>query len=153
MDSNKLHICFMSDTDKKQSEGTSLERARSALAHLTERPATPSIAAQIRQLLPDIEQAQAAGASRKEILEALRHSGLDVSMKTFATALARARRKRAKKTGNAQQQPKTDQGDPAKPRRRTGLEMPAAPRKFHWDPLEEPKITFGGKDIKDIQEE
>jgi len=71
----------MTDTNTNHQDDTSLQRARTALAQLA---------------------AQAAGASRKEIVEALRNSGLDVSMKTFSTALARARRKRTQRAHNPQ---------------------------------------------------
>lgn len=120
----------MTDTNTNHQDDTSLQRARTALAQLAARPPKPSKAAQIRQLLPEIEAAQAAGASRKEIVEALRNSGLDVSMKTFSTALARARRKRTQRAHNPQQQSQTKQEDPPQQRIRRGLQMPDPPKKL-----------------------
>ena len=93
MDAIILRVVRMSDAEDKHNESI-LEEARQGLRNLAARPAAPSLAARIRQLLPDIEHARACGVSRSEIVEELRRHGLAVSEKYFATALARARRKR-----------------------------------------------------------
>ena len=127
----------MSDAEDNHKE-SSLEEARQGIRNLAERPAAPSLAARIRQLLPDIEHAQACGVSRSEIVEELRRHGLAVSEKYFATALSRARRKRTDAPGK-------DPG-PQPRAKRSGLDMPQPPPTFEWDPLERPKITFSKKD-------
>lgn len=63
--------------------------ARKRLAKLAETP--QGATATIRQLLPEIEAAQAAGHSLAEIIETL---GLDVSPTTFKNLLSRVRRER-----------------------------------------------------------
>ncbi len=127
----------MSDAEDNHKE-SSLEEARQGIRNLAARPAAPSLAARIRQLLPDIEHAQACGVSRSEIVEELRRHGLAVSEKYFATALSRARRKRMDAPGK-------DPG-PQPRAKRSGLDMPHPPPKFEWDPLERPNITFSKKD-------
>ena len=63
------------------------DNARKRLAKLAETP--QGITATIRQLLPEIEAAQAAGHSITQIIETL---GLDVSPTTFKNLLSRVRR-------------------------------------------------------------
>lgn len=140
----------MSDAENTHNESI-LEEARQGLRNLAARPAAPSLAARIRQLLPDIEHARACGVSRSEIVEELRRHGLAVSEKYFATALARARRKRmdapGKGTTDLSPAPGTAKDPGPQPRaKRSGLDMPEPPPTFEWDPLERPKITFSKKD-------
>jgi len=77
-------------------------------------------------------------------------------LSTFQSTLSRMRKKLGKPpladTRSADTPVKSTQQAKPGGRTRRGLEMPDPPKKFHWDPLEEPKITFGGKDIKDIEE-
>jgi hypothetical protein len=123
---------------------------------LAKRKRLQSKAALIRHHLPKIEAAKSAGASNAEIVESFRQAGFDISLSTFQSTLSRMRKKirnlehgdthASERTPN-----KTQQATPGG-RTRRGLEMPDPPKKFHWDPLEEPKITFGGKDIKDIKD-
>lgn len=47
--------------------------------------------AQLRDVLPSVERAIAAGVTHAKILEALKQSGLDLNPKTFASSLARLR--------------------------------------------------------------
>jgi hypothetical protein len=140
----------MSDAEDNHKE-SSLEEARQGIRNLAERPAAPSLAARIRQLLPDIEHAQACGVSRSEIVEELRRHGLAVSEKYFATALSRARRKRMNPpgTGTTDLPPAAGTAQEPGPQRRakrSGLDMPQPPPTFEWDPLERPTITFSKKD-------
>lgn len=140
----------MSDAEDNHKE-SSLEEARQGIRKLAARPAAPSLATRIRQLLPDIEHAQACGVSRSEIVEELRRHGLAVTEKYFATALSRARRKRAHAPGKgatALPAAAATAKDPgSQPRaKRSGLDMPEPPPTFEWDPLERPNITFSKKD-------
>ena len=135
-----------SDNDPSTALGENLD----ALAN---RKTTPSKAALIRQHLAQIEAAQTAGATNTEIVEAFRRSGVEISLSTFESTLSRCRKKRGKSTkrDNATKQKtataegggkKEDASAPPQTRKRTGLQMPDPPPKFHWDPLEEPNITF-----------
>ncbi|WP_407549672.1 hypothetical protein [Xanthomonas euvesicatoria] len=47
--------------------------------------------ARLRQLLPEIEAAQAAGATNAEIVETLNAQGIDLTLSAFQTALSRIR--------------------------------------------------------------
>ncbi|MCL1574877.1 hypothetical protein [Xanthomonas nasturtii] len=47
--------------------------------------------ARLRQLLPEIEAAQAAGATNAEIVETLNAQGIDMTLSAFQTALSRIR--------------------------------------------------------------
>lgn len=127
-----------------------------ALDALAQRSTTPSKSAAIRRLLPNIEAAQAAGASNGDIVAELNRTGLTITLRTFETTLSRVRRRQATAPAS-QANAKKDAGaaktpDPTPKRRiRTGLQMPDPPPKFHWDPLEEPNITF--TDDKDTKED
>lgn len=50
--------------------------------------------ARLRQLLPEIEAAQAAGVSNAEIVETLNAQGIDLTLSAFQTALSRIRNPR-----------------------------------------------------------
>ncbi|MGB5831165.1 MAG: hypothetical protein WBG92_04150 [Thiohalocapsa sp.] len=146
MDAINPRVVGMSEAEANH-KGSMLDEARQGIRNLAARPAAPSLAAQIRQLLPDIEQAQACGVSRSEIVAELRRHGLAVSETYFATALSRARRKRTHAPGQRTTDlaPAAGTGnDPGPPRRakRAGLAMPEPPPTFEWDPLERPNITF-----------
>jgi hypothetical protein len=126
--------CFVAD-DKATPppQPGSVAAAEAALDRLAARLRPPSIGAQIRRLLPKIEATIASGASHEQIVETLRESGTELSLKTFRSALYRAR-KRAQRGGRKE----GAAGDaPA---------APAKPRAFAWDPAARPVITFIDKD-------
>jgi hypothetical protein len=54
-----------------------------------------SKAARLREVLPEVEAALAAGARRSDVLAALAANGLTMSLSTFETTLKRLRAKRA----------------------------------------------------------
>lgn len=139
------------DTDPLEPSRTALE----ALAH----SATPSKAARIRALLPQIEAAQTAGASNAQIVEKLNRTGLTITLRTFETTLSRVRRERLtppaenepanRQTATAEDSRKKDGASaPPQRRKRSGLDMPESPPKFQWDPLEQPTVTFIDDDQK-----
>lgn len=127
------------------------------LVALANRESAPSKAALIRRHLPQIEAAQAGGATNAEIVDAFRSSGVEMSLSTFESTLSRARRKQhatpaGKKAANrrtdAEGGSRKKEGAAGTPQgvTRSGLQMPEEPAKFHWDPLERPKITFTDDD-------
>lgn len=62
------------------------------LASLAESSQNRSLAARLRDVFPEIEHALQKGVSRGTILEALQSDGMDISMKTFESALYRMRK-------------------------------------------------------------
>ena len=78
----------MADDKTDSPEETSpVEAAEAALDRLAAKLAPPSIGAQIRRLLPKIENAIEAGATHEQILETLRESGIEMTIATFRSAL------------------------------------------------------------------
>ena len=80
---------------------TPLEAAEVALDRLAKKLARPSVQAQIRRLLPKIEQAIEAGATHEQIVETLCESGIELTLATFRSALYRARKKLSDEDGKA----------------------------------------------------
>ena len=131
---------------------TSLEAAEDALDRLATKLATPPLATQIRRLLPKIEQALEAGASYAQVLETLRECGIEMPMTTFRGTLHRARLKRdrdeeggrkrrtVKGTSTAPQEVPAQSGGETS--QRNPLATPPRPKRFEWDPLERPQVTF-----------
>lgn len=62
------------------------------LTNLAESSQNRSLAARLRDVFPEIEHALQKGVSRGTILEALQSDGMDISMKTFESALYRMRK-------------------------------------------------------------
>jgi len=126
--------------------------AEAALERLAARLRAPSIAAQVRRLLPKIEAAIDRGATHEQIVETLRESGIDLSLLTFRSALYRARAKAAKDPGKGQtggatptrtaagKAPKAEETD--NPPARDPLALPQRPKSFDWDPTARPEVTF-----------
>lgn len=161
-------------TDSPQ-ETSPVEAAEAALDRLAAKLAPPSIGAQIRRLLPKIENAIEAGATHEQILETLRESGIAMTIATFRSALYRARQKRdqeqtarqggsrERSTGGAasgdsspsdgEQRPKgassaepgARSGAAARQEKRDPLAVPQRPKSFDWDPTARPEVTFINK--------
>lgn len=157
-------------TDDPTEHETRIETAKAALRTAGSAAATRRAAPLVRNLLPAIESAKAAGATIDEIIEALRNSGFDIKPKTFKTNLYRARKKNktmgGRKEGsvtirgpvtagptetNAPDKPMT----PAEALRhrmaesrkiRDPLAPAPSPKKWHWDPLDRPVIEFIDKE-------
>lgn len=153
-----------------------VEAAEAALDRLAAKLAPPSIGAQIRRLLPKIENAIEAGATHEQILETLRESGIEMTIATFRSALYRARRKRNQAQTGGQEgsrerstgdgspgdlsssdgeqrlkdasQAKRDarSGTDVRPETRDPLAVPKRPMSFDWDPTARPEVTFINKD-------
>ncbi len=66
------------------------------LKALATHPKAPSKAALIRRYLPQIEAAQAAGATNAEIVDAFHRSDIDIPLSTFESTLSRVRRQLGK---------------------------------------------------------
>ncbi|WP_122302973.1 hypothetical protein [Pseudomonas amygdali] len=62
------------------------------LTSLAESSQDRSIAARLREVFPEIEQAIGKGVSRSVILQTLQDDGMEISMKTFESALYRMRK-------------------------------------------------------------
>lgn len=62
------------------------------LKSLAESSQNRSLAARLRDVFPEIEHALQKGVSRSTILDALQRDGMDISMKTFESALYRMRK-------------------------------------------------------------
>jgi hypothetical protein len=73
--------------------------AAQALQALARSSAARTKAARLRELLPEIEAAQAAGVRHAHILETLNAHGLGLSMKSYSVMLHRLRQQRAKAGG------------------------------------------------------
>jgi len=165
--------CLMAD-DKTvpPDDARPLDAAEAALDRLAARLANPSIGAQIRRLLPKIENAIEAGATHEQIVETLCESGIDLSLATFRSALYRARKKLDPEQGKGSRKGGSRGGGPAgseafagggggksaqaasdpnaDPDGRQGtrdpLAVPARPKSFEWDPTARPAVTFIKKD-------
>jgi hypothetical protein len=117
--------------------------AEAALDRLAARLRPPSIGAQIRRLLPKIEAAIESGATHEQIVQTLQESGIALSLKTFRSALYRARKTAAKggrKGGSGTKVRAATEGV------RDPLAVPPKPQAFVWDPTARPSITFIRKD-------
>lgn len=62
------------------------------LTNLAESSQDRSLAARLRDVFPEIEKAMEKGVSRSNILKALQDDGMEISMKTFESALYRMRK-------------------------------------------------------------
>jgi hypothetical protein len=107
--------------------------------------------ARLRELLPDIEAAQAAGVKHQHILEALNAHGFSLSMKAYSVMLYRLRQGRAKSAGasaaSVVPQPAAQapaamsarasgaQHPPAAPGASPSAPKPGEPQRFDWDEL------------------
>lgn len=167
----------MADNKTDSPEKTSpVEAAEAALDRLAAKLAPPSIGAQIRRLLPKIENAIEAGATHEQILETLRESGIEMTIATFRSALYRARRKRDREQigrhrgsrerssgagssgdasrsdseqrlkGASRAEPGARSGADAQKVARDPLAVPKPPKSFDWDPTARPEVTFINKD-------
>lgn len=167
----------MADNKMDSPEETSpVEAAEAALDRLAAKLAPPSIGAQIRRLLPKIENAIEAGATHEQILETLRESGIEMTIATFRSALYRARKKRdqgqtgrqrgsrerstggrssgdsaasddeQRLTGASRAEPSARSGADARQETRDPLAVPKRPKSFDWDPTARPDVTFINKD-------
>jgi len=176
-DSLLAQRCFMADNKTDSPEKTSpVEAAEAALDRLAAKLAPPSIGAQIRRLLPKIENAIEAGATHEQILETLRESGIEMTIATFRSALYRARKKRGQEQtgrqggsrerstgcgssgdssrsdgeqrlkGASTAEPGARSGADARQETRDPLAVPKRPKSFDWDPTARPEVTFINKD-------
>lgn len=167
----------MADNKTVSPEKTSpVEAAEAALDRLAAKLAPPSIGAQIRRLLPKIENAIEAGATHEQILETLRESGIEMTIATFRSALYRARKKRDREQIGGQvgsrerssgggssgdsspsdgeqrlkdaskAEPGARSGADARKETRDPLAVPKPPKSFDWDPTARPEVTFINKD-------
>jgi hypothetical protein len=167
----------MADNKTDSPEKTSpVETAEAALDRLAAKLAPPSIGAQIRRLLPKIENAIEAGATHEQILETLRESGIEMTIATFRSALYRARKKRDQEqtrsqggsrerstgggsSGDSSQsdgEQRLKGASTAEPGARSDadvrqevrdpLSVPKRPKSFDWDPTARPEVTFINKD-------
>jgi hypothetical protein len=76
-----------------EDDGNRREQARARLGRVARAPARASHTAEVRALLPEIEAALAAGATRAEVWESLQESGaFGAGFGAFRGALARARK-------------------------------------------------------------
>lgn len=80
------------------------------LTSLAESSQNRSLAARLRDVFPEIERALQKGVSRSTILETLQGDGMEISMKTFESALYRMRKAKlptqnvkARSDGNSQE--------------------------------------------------
>ncbi|MCX7258067.1 MAG: hypothetical protein NTZ64_15485 [Polaromonas sp.] len=73
--------------------------AAQALLALSRSSTARTQVARLRELLPEIEAAQAAGVKHQHILESLNAHGFALSMKAYSVMLYRLRQARAKSAG------------------------------------------------------
>lgn len=82
------------------------ERTSQALRELAAEASQRSKAQFLARVLPDVEAALAAGASRAEVLRRLSDSGLQMSPAAFGSALARLRRRQRSAPPQATAEPR-----------------------------------------------
>lgn len=99
----------------------SLKRRLEALANASQRTAIE----RMRDVLPQIEAAIDAGASRKQIVEALNEEGIEVTLTVFSTYLTRLRYQA--RQGSAANEPGNDASNQVKPQ--STSESPPQPTK------------------------
>ncbi len=125
--------------------------AAQALLALSRSSTARTQVARLRELLPEIEAAQAAGVKHQYILESLNAHGFALSMKAYSVMLYRLRQARAKNPQAsaaaaapqfAAQVPattttteKTAQNPAATPAASTTNPKPGEPKRFDWDTL------------------
>jgi hypothetical protein len=122
--------------------------AAQALLALSRSSTARTQVARLRELLPEIEAAQAAGVKHQHILEALNAHGFALSMKAYSVMLYRLRQARARtpETGAAAAAPpsvartpatteKTTQSPSAAPAASPTDPKPGEPQRFDWDTL------------------
>jgi len=122
--------------------------AAQALLALSRSSTARTQVARLRELLPEIEAAQAAGVKHQHILESLNAHGFALSMKAYSVMLYRLRQARAKnpETGATAAAPssvartpatteKTTQSPSAAPAASPTDPKPGAPQRFDWDTL------------------
>ena len=123
--------------------------AAQALQALSRSSTARTQVARLRELLPDIEAAQAAGVRHAHILEALNAHGFALSLKAYSVMLYRLRQARAKKpeagaatgaplsvarTPAAAAMPASAAQSPAPAASPSALK-PGEPQRFDWDTL------------------
>lgn len=125
--------------------------AAQALLALSRSSTARTQVARLRELLPEIEAAQAAGVKHQHILESLNAHGFALSMKAYSVMLYRLRQARAKNPEAsaaagapqfAAQVPappttteKTAQNPAAAPTASPTDPKPGEPQRFDWDTL------------------
>lgn len=123
--------------------------AAQALLALSRSSTARTQVARLRELLPDIEAAQAAGVKHQHILESLNAHGFALSMKAYSVMLYRLRQARAKnpETGVAAAAPPSVARTPAaaaaakktaqspSPAASPTDPKPGEPKRFDWDTL------------------
>jgi len=73
-----------------------IDSAADALMALAKNSEGRKKTARLRQLLPQIEAAAAAGVSQAKIVEVLNQEGLDITQNTYSVMLSRLRKQREK---------------------------------------------------------
>lgn len=88
----------MTDTSALPADSSEMSQANAALAlqALARSGTARTKAARLRELLPEIEAAQAAGVKHVHILEALNAHGFALSMKSYSVMLHRLRHQRTR---------------------------------------------------------
>jgi len=129
------------------------QSAARALQALSASWTARSKAARLRELLPQIEAAQAAGVKHALILESLNAHGLDLSLKSYSVMLHRLRLARTKASAGAPaagQRPAVRDAAalarvsavarpaaPAVPQGAAPQIKPGEPQRFDWDRLKD----------------
>lgn len=125
-------------------ENSVAERLRALAAS----PAKRSETARLRDVLPDVEAAIAAGVSRASILETLHEAGFTMKMTSFESALHRLRKKQKgkKEDGRKEECQSTLAGGrpPAPPPTTKKPVEIKKNRTFEFDPLSRPDFAFVG---------
>jgi hypothetical protein len=129
--------------------------AAQALPALSRSSTARTQVARLRELLPEIEAAQAAGVKHQHILEALNAHGFALSMKAYSVMLYRLRQARARtpETGAAAAAPpsvartpatteKTTQSPAAAPAASATAPKPGEPQRFDWDTLKNTPLQW-----------
>jgi len=125
--------------------------AAQALLALSRSSTARTQVARLRELLPNIEAAQAAGVKHQHILESLNAHGFALSLKAYSVMLHRLRQARAKNPqasaaaaasqfvaqvpAAATPTEKAAQSPPATPAASPTDPKPGEPKRFDWDTL------------------
>lgn len=88
------------------------DRAKRGLRELATTVARRSKIQQLASVLPDVEAALAAGATRSEVMQRLKDSGLPMSPATFGSALARLRKRLRPRGAPSTAAPRASQAGP-----------------------------------------
>lgn len=121
--------------------------AAQALQALSRSSTARTQVARLRELLPDIEAAQAAGVKHRHILEVINAHGFTLSMKAYSVMLYRLRQERTKAAGALQPAPQAPvaatmpanssaaPSPSATPVASPSTPKPGEPQRFDWDSL------------------